>query len=526
MSDEQLLRMARNMAAAERRIQRLEVQDRPEGGGGGTASMSAAEILTALQTVDGTGSGLDADLLDGYQAAAFAGTAHTHTGYAGTAEVTAGTILAKLLTVDGTGSGLDADLLDGAHGTAFAAAGHAHTGYAGTAEVTAGTILAKLLTVDGAGSGLDADLLDGQHGSAFVSAGTLTNYLRADGATPLSSDWNAGSASRMISAQVFRAEMFKPTSVAGLTLRDYTSNAPMVIVTDGSVTFGSAAYTAAVNVVGSLAVQGTAVSVAGHTHSAYAGTAEVTAGTILAKMLTVDGNGSEMDADLLDGLHATAFSGTAHTHSYLPLSGGTVSGAFLVVANGANTSFVGTDHCYLQFYPDGVAAGRKAYIGIPSASSDDFTIANQVAGGGVALNATTPGTVLAERARVESTGLAICGPGAAFAPSGILHAYNGSEGMLGGYVTNVGTTPVSLLGTAQAVRLGLNVVCQIRAGTAIADGGFVTIFRNPAGTDTAAGFTSGGNTFQFRILGATGAVDVRRTAGGTAGTVGYWLFWS
>jgi hypothetical protein len=39
---------------------------------GATADQSAAEILAALVTVDGTGSGLDADLLDGNEASAFA----------------------------------------------------------------------------------------------------------------------------------------------------------------------------------------------------------------------------------------------------------------------------------------------------------------------------------------------------------------------------------------------------------------------------------------------------------------------
>ena len=33
---------------------------------GATADQSASEILTAIKTVDGSGSGLDADLLDGY----------------------------------------------------------------------------------------------------------------------------------------------------------------------------------------------------------------------------------------------------------------------------------------------------------------------------------------------------------------------------------------------------------------------------------------------------------------------------
>jgi len=46
---------------------------------GATADQSAAEILAALLTVDGTGTGLDADLLDGNEASAFASSSHTHT---------------------------------------------------------------------------------------------------------------------------------------------------------------------------------------------------------------------------------------------------------------------------------------------------------------------------------------------------------------------------------------------------------------------------------------------------------------
>lgn len=49
---------------------------------GATADQSAAEILAAVKTVDGTGSGLDADLLDGQHASAFeaAGAVTAHTG--------------------------------------------------------------------------------------------------------------------------------------------------------------------------------------------------------------------------------------------------------------------------------------------------------------------------------------------------------------------------------------------------------------------------------------------------------------
>lgn len=45
-----------------------------------TADQSAAEILAALLTVDGAGSGLDADTLDGSSSADFATAGHNHTG--------------------------------------------------------------------------------------------------------------------------------------------------------------------------------------------------------------------------------------------------------------------------------------------------------------------------------------------------------------------------------------------------------------------------------------------------------------
>lgn len=43
------------------------------------------------------------------------------------------------------------------------------------------------------------------------------------------------------------------------------------------------------------------------------------ASDVLAKLLTVDGSGTGLDADLLDGQHAAAFAASGHTHSYQPL---------------------------------------------------------------------------------------------------------------------------------------------------------------------------------------------------------------
>jgi len=147
---------------------------------------SDTDILNKIKTVDGTGSGLDSDLLDGHSASYFSPQITTYTktevdsliansGGGGTSE-TPESILLKIKTVDGTGSGLDADLLDGHSASYFSPQTTTYTktevdsliGSGGSSE-TPSSILLKLKTVDGAGSGLDADLLDGRSASYFSS---------------------------------------------------------------------------------------------------------------------------------------------------------------------------------------------------------------------------------------------------------------------------------------------------------------------------------------------------------------------
>lgn len=54
------------------------------GESGTSASITAEEVLTKIKTVDGTNSGLDADMLDGKHANEFANADHTHNNYATT----------------------------------------------------------------------------------------------------------------------------------------------------------------------------------------------------------------------------------------------------------------------------------------------------------------------------------------------------------------------------------------------------------------------------------------------------------
>jgi hypothetical protein len=83
---------------------------------------------------------------------------------------TAANLLAKILTVDGPGSGLNADLLDGIQASAFVLA----------SDYENSDVLAKILAVDGPGSGLDADTLDGLHASAFLRFGDLPGEVPLD----------------------------------------------------------------------------------------------------------------------------------------------------------------------------------------------------------------------------------------------------------------------------------------------------------------------------------------------------------
>lgn len=114
-------------------------------------------------------------------------------------------ILGWLLAQDGSGSGLDADMLDGQDGSYYAnipgrlgytplnRAGDTMTGaltlsgapsanlHPATKQyvdalVTSAALIAKLLTADGSGSGLDADQLDGQDSSYYVNIPARLGY--------------------------------------------------------------------------------------------------------------------------------------------------------------------------------------------------------------------------------------------------------------------------------------------------------------------------------------------------------------
>ena len=308
------------------------------------AGLAAAALLTKIKAVDGAGSGLDADLLDGKHlsqimtdvqalldnlVAAAPGTLDTlnelaaalgdDPDFAATmtaqlalklnaASYSAADVLAKIKAVDGAGSGLDADLFDGLESTKFlrsdidqiradsltvlgiqpavvlreadtnsmarlivaggnmyvqaGALGAGETAFGGNLYLTGyassdiGNVLVRkngVLNVvwhagnDGAGSGLDADLLDGKHlNQIMTDVQVLLDNLVA--AAPGTLD-----TLNELAAALGDDPDFAATMTAQLALK-----------------LNAASYSAA---------------------------------DVLAKIKAVDGAGSGLDADLLDGKH-------------------------------------------------------------------------------------------------------------------------------------------------------------------------------------------------------------------------------
>lgn len=130
--------------------------------------------------------------------------------YLAAANYTAADVLAKVKTVDGAGSGLDADTLDGFHAAYFLP----------SSTYTAADVLNKLKTVDGAGSGLDADTLDGQQASAFFPASGISAF----GASLV--DDTSASAARNTLGLGTAATQNTGTTAGTIPIRDGSGNIP------------------------------------------------------------------------------------------------------------------------------------------------------------------------------------------------------------------------------------------------------------------------------------------------------------
>ena len=166
-----------------------------------TADQTAAQILTAIKTVDGGGSGLDADTVDGIQASSFLRSNAFDTSSsglylqggsysAGTDTVTAPLVIDEgdhIYTKDGgylrklIGKTTGDTIEIGHGGTALIDQINLIPGSAGNSAVKVNGNTVWNAGNDGSGSGLDADLLDGYHLSTTRNAANTVPVRDANG---------------------------------------------------------------------------------------------------------------------------------------------------------------------------------------------------------------------------------------------------------------------------------------------------------------------------------------------------------
>ncbi|GIL22817.1 MAG: hypothetical protein BroJett042_13300 [Bacteroidota bacterium] len=123
-----------------------------------------------------------------------------------------------------------------------------------------------------------------------------------------------------------------------------------------------------------------------------------------------------------------------------------------VVQNGGALRLEGTDHTFLEFYPDGPAT-RKGFIGYTNASDDNLTIANQNPGAHIILSPTT-----------GNVGVGTTAPSATFDVVGTSEL-NGTTTIHGAFATP-SIAAISITGTAQILPKPTRRVVRITAASA------------------------------------------------------------
>lgn len=358
---------------------------------------------------DGSGSGLDADLLDGQEGAYYTNIT-ARLGYTplNAANYTAADVRTKLLGVDGSGSGVDADLLDGQEGSwyaniiarlGFTPANKAGDTFTGNVVASNGTGSATLLASgdvrvdrgngqglltfggtgtryfhydgtnfhlagaplyiagnlvwhsgnDGAGSGLDADLLDGLQAASFLRRETDVWITSSDG-VPRFHFTASGPSYFGTGGAGWRFQ--HGTDVVTI---DTAGN----VTANGSVRAGMGASNATLGNNGDITANrgnGTGAIFFGGNGGRYLfsdggayhlANAELWTNGGRTWHSNNDGSGSGLDADLLDGYDSSAFTRVVSQN----LSGN----GHIAYANGLK-------ECWGSVY---IGAGQQAYIGLP-----------------------------------------------------------------------------------------------------------------------------------------------------------------
>jgi hypothetical protein len=144
---------------------------------------------------------------------------------------------------------------------------------------------------------------------------------------------------------------------------------------------------------------------------------------------------------------------TVLKNGYTGIGTSTPSALLHLKGNGGILNLEGTDHCFIQFYPDGYAGGRKGYFGYPGASSNEITLTNQITGGNITFS-----TVQDATAGTGYIGL--------LGPARITHNSTYDVWIQGGSSTLMGNARnLALLGIISSDRLCVNYDAEYTGGT-------------------------------------------------------------
>ena len=160
---------------------------------GATGAVSNNQILAGLLTVDGAGSGLDADLLDGLSSASFANAAFANTDYttiSATAAVygNASHVPVVTLTANGRVSSITNTAISIASGAVSGLATSATTDTTNATNITTGTLgAARLPTVGTAGTYANASFVPVITTDAYGRVSSVTNTAIALSAAAITS---------------------------------------------------------------------------------------------------------------------------------------------------------------------------------------------------------------------------------------------------------------------------------------------------------------------------------------------------
>ena len=377
-----------------------------------SSSYTAADVLTKIKTVDGSGSGLDADTLDGISSASFLRSDAADTMSGALTINTTGRAL--LITGNSTLDGSDASIYLGNAPSSYGfdityeGTGSGNTNAFVITATNLGTPkeliranqdgIVKLVqsgatiagnTIwhagnDGASSGLDADLLDGQHGSYYLdnsnhtnNAGYTTNTGTVSSLSDLSITSTAAELNKLdgYTGSVTELNYLDTLHATGVTSTefDYLDGVTSNIQTQldgkqatGSYLTGNQTITLSGDVSGS-GTTSIAVTVADDSHNHV--------------ISNVDGLQTALDGKAPSSTTTTA-------NAALPKAGGTMTGNLniskdnpVLILNETSSTSNADQIAYISFQDNGT---EEAWVGWGSNGNSDFTITNNI--GSVVLN--------------------------------------------------------------------------------------------------------------------------------------------